>query len=164
MRLERFPTAKALASILSLGLVTTLAAQDTPNSADFQIRARIDLVVVPVTVKGNQDRLITGLQEKDFTVYEDGKKQSISNFSIDPVPISAAILINVGLPANSFTRIQNSATALAGAFTEMDEVEVYRFNNHVTKMMDFTTDNALLERTLKIFQNFTPVALTVDSG
>jgi len=46
-----------------------------------QIRARVDLVVVPVSVRDNNGFLITGLERDDFTVLEDGKPQKIINFS-----------------------------------------------------------------------------------
>ena len=42
------------------------------GAQDFKIRAKIDLVVVPVTVKGSGEKLIAGLQKDDFVIVEDG--------------------------------------------------------------------------------------------
>src|SRR5215831_4291567 len=49
------------------------------------------LVVVDVTVKDKSGKLIEGLSEKDFTLFEDGKPQDIKVFeferlSLDPAP------------------------------------------------------------------------------
>ena len=70
-----------------LWLALLLAALPAP-AQDYKIRAKVDLVVVPVTVKGSGDKLITGLKRNDFVLLEDGNRQTISNFSIEPVPLS----------------------------------------------------------------------------
>ena len=38
------------------------------SDQDFKIRAKVDLVVVPVTVKGSGDKLITGLTKDHFII------------------------------------------------------------------------------------------------
>src|SRR5262245_45029655 len=117
------PTPKA-ARFLVLSLVLVLSG----HAQDFQIRTRVDLVVVPVTVKGSGDRLITGLTQDDFIIREDGRKQNITNFTTDPVPLSAAVLVDTGLSPGSLTKVQQTFPAVAGAFSAFDEVAVYRFD------------------------------------
>ena len=68
-----------------LFLLVLLLPVITGSAQDIQIRTRVDLVVVPVTVKTKADKLVTGLTKDDFTVLEDGRKQTITNFTIDPV-------------------------------------------------------------------------------
>jgi VWFA-related protein len=121
----------------------------TGISQDVQIRARVDLVVVPVTVKGAGDRLLTGLRKEDFIILEDGKKQTITNFTFDPVPLSAVILVDTGLPLSSLNKLQQTFSALAASFGESDEVEVYRFDKFVTKVLDFSQDFAMVEAGMK---------------
>src|SRR5690242_16433475 len=87
MRLKDRIVSKAIRTLSVL-----LLAGITSSAQDFQIRTRVDLVVVPVTVKGSNDQLVNGLSEENFTVYEDGRQQKLSNFTIDPVPLSAAVL------------------------------------------------------------------------
>src|SRR5262249_36606664 len=41
-------------------------------------------VMVPVTVKDDSERLVGGLLAKDFTVLENGKKQTLNFFTSDP--------------------------------------------------------------------------------
>jgi VWFA-related protein len=130
--------------------ITTAAAQD------FQIRSRVDLVVVPVTVKGDDDRVITGLTKDDFLIYEDGKPQTITNFTSEPVPLSAAVLVDTGLSAESLTKVQETFPALAGAFAESDEVAVYRFEKYVFQVQDFSTDLLAVETALKKLKDIEP--------
>ena len=65
--------------------------------ARSQIRAQVDLVVVPVTVRNSDGKLVTGLTRDDFSIFEDDKAQTIASFDIDPWPMSAAIVIDDGM-------------------------------------------------------------------
>ncbi|HEY3166516.1 MAG TPA: VWA domain-containing protein [Candidatus Binatia bacterium] len=128
------------------------------NAQDFQIRTRVDLVVVPVTVKGQDDQLITGLQKEDFILFEDGQRQSITNFTIDPVPLSAAVLVDTGVGPESLSKVQQTFPALAGAFSEFDEVAVYRFDKYVAKVIDFSNDMTVVETAMKTLRDIKPDA------
>src|SRR5262245_51627118 len=149
MRLKGPTVSKALRVLTILLLAGSTSAQD------FQIRTRVDLVVVPVTVKSN-DQLINGLSEQNFTVYEDGRPQKLSNFTIDPVPLSAAVVLDTGLTATSFVKLQKTLPALAGAFSDFDEVAVYRFNKFVTQLVDFTKDKMVVEKALNQLKDIEP--------
>lgn len=136
----------------------------TADAQDFQIRTRVDLVVVPVTVKGKSDQLVTGLQKEDFTVLEDGRRQTITNFTIDPVPLSAAVVVDTGLGADSLSKVQQTFPALAGAFSQFDEVALYRFDKFVTKMMDFSNDLTAVETTMKTLGEIQPDTDSSSAG
>jgi VWFA-related protein len=126
------------------------------QDSQYKIRAKVDLVVVPVTVKGSGGKLVTGLKKEDFTVYEDARKQTITDFSIDPVPLSAAVVVDSGLSADSLSKVQQTFSALAGAFSEFDEVAVYRYDKFVTKIIDFSQDNERIETAMKTMRELTP--------
>jgi VWFA-related protein len=138
-------------TVLALALLVTAA-----GAQDFKIRAKIDLVVVPVTVKGSGEKLINGLRKDDFVVLEDGRQQTISNFTADPVPLSAVVLVDTGLSAGSLSKIQQTYPALAGAFSEFDEVAVYRYDKFVTKVLDFSKDTEHVETAMKTLRDLKP--------
>ncbi len=147
------PRVRIIVKLLLLALLfLVLAAQ----AQDYRIRAKVDLVVVPVTVKGSGDRLVTGLTKDDFIVLEDGRRQTISTFAIDPVPLSAAVVVHTGLEAGSLSKVQQTFSALAGAFSEFDEVAVYRYDKFVTKVLDFSPDLNIAETAMKTLRNVTP--------
>ena len=143
---------------LRIAIVSLLVMVLTAGAQDFQIRTRVDLVVVPVTVKASGDKLINGLQKQDFIVLEDGRPQTITNFTTDPVPLSAAVVVDTGLAAESLSKVQQTFPALAGAFSQFDEVAVYRFNKDVVKLTDFTKDQEVLETALNPVRNIKPDA------
>src|SRR5213593_944932 len=72
-------------------LITVLMLIASGSYVRSQIRTRVDLVVVPVSVKDAKGKLVTGLTKDDFIVREDGKVQTITNFDTDPQPLSVAI-------------------------------------------------------------------------
>jgi len=129
----RHPAARALIVALLSGC-SLVAAQDV------RIRSRVELVLVPVTVHKSNGTPAVGLTKDAFTVREGGKPQTITSFSIDPVPLSAAILIDTGVSETGLARVKTSFPALLGAFGDEDEIAVYRFDREVVKLADFTSD------------------------
>src|SRR5437868_4054859 len=89
-----------------LALLAVLLLAIAASAQDYKIRAKIDLVVVPVTVKGSGEKLISGLSKNDFIVLEDGKRQAIANFTNDPVPLSAAVVVDTALSRDSLSKVQ----------------------------------------------------------
>lgn len=151
--------ASIVGKLTLLALLTAVVA----SAQDYKIRAKIDLVVVPVTVKGSNEKLVTGLQKEDFVILEDGRRQTIANFSTDPVPLSAAVVVDTGLSAGSLSKIQKTFPALAGAFSEYDEVAVYRYDKFVTKVLDFSQNAESIQTAMNTLRDIKPDAPQRDS-
>jgi VWFA-related protein len=107
------------------------------ETKDFLIRVPVSAVPVPVTVKDANGHLFPGLTTDNFSVYEDGVKQKISFFTSDPFPVSAAIIIDVGMPEIALHKIKETLGALVGAFSQFDELSIYTYASTVKKHQDF---------------------------
>ncbi len=59
------------------------------------LRHDVDLVLVPVSVTDSYDRLVTGLEKKDFALTEGGAQQQIQYFSTEDGPISLGVILDV---------------------------------------------------------------------
>jgi VWFA-related protein len=103
----------------------------------FRIVRRVSFVEIPVTVKDHSGQLVPGLAPDDFTVYEDGVPQKLSYFSSDPFPLSVAVVVDTNLPAATMKKVNESLSALIGAFSEFDEVALFRYGNSVQQVSDF---------------------------
>jgi VWFA-related protein len=57
-------------------------------------RSRVDIVQVTVSVTDANGRLITGLTQGDFQVFEDGVEQTITQFTDKRVPVSLGMLLD----------------------------------------------------------------------
>jgi len=154
----RHPPARALVFALLSLCASVLIAQDG------RIRSRVELVLVPVTVKGPNGTPATGLTRNAFTITEAGKVQTITSFSIDPVPLSAAIVLDTAITETALTRMKSSFPALLGAFADDDEIAVYRFEKSVEKLVDFTSDHARISTAVEGLSRTTSPMLTTGSG
>jgi VWFA-related protein len=101
------------------------------------IRVNVNAVPVPVTVKDVNGNLFQGLTKDNFSVYEDGVRQRISFFTSDPFPVSAAIIIDVGMPEIALEKIKQSFGALVGSFSQFDELSIYTYASTVKKHQDY---------------------------
>jgi VWFA-related protein len=115
--------------------------QPPPPQSDKQQELRIrvysNLVTVPVTVRDDSGRLVSGLLPKDFMVLEGGAKQELRYFTSDPFALSAAIVFDQGLPDVAVQKINQTFSALEGAFSPYDEVAIYTYSSAVRKLKDF---------------------------
>jgi VWFA-related protein len=103
----------------------------------YTFRVTTNFVLVPVTVKDPDGHLVDGLLPKDFTVLEDGRKEDLKFFTSDPFPLSAAVVLDVGMPDTAVQKIAQTYTALSGAFSPYDEVSLYTYSTTVSQVMDF---------------------------
>ena len=85
--------------------------------------------MVPVTVKDSEGRMIGGLQPKDFFVLEGGKKQKLTFFTSDPFALSAAVIFDTGMADVGLKKVQETLSALQGAFSPFDEVSIYTYSS-----------------------------------
>ena len=99
--------------------------------------ANVNQVLVPVMVKDDSGRLVNGLLSRDFSVFEDGKKQNLNFFTTDPFALSAAVILDTGMPDVALQKVNQTFSALEGAFSQFDEVSLYTYSTSVTKVTDF---------------------------
>lgn len=97
----------------------------------------VNFVVVPVTVKDGSGRPVYGLTVDNFRILENGNPEQIKFFSSDPLGISAAIVIDVGMSDTALRKVQETFQALIGAFSEYDEVSVYTYGATVNQRQDY---------------------------
>jgi VWFA-related protein len=125
------------------------SAEDKPQQEEPEIGTKgsnpyvlppvgVNIVVVPVTVRDKKGNEIPGLTFRDFRVYENKQRQVITYFSTDAVPLSVAFVIDQSVPSGTMRKVNDSLSAVAGAFTPYDEIAVYTYNNGPAKVTDFT--------------------------
>lgn len=102
------------------------------------IRVPVNFVVLPVTVKDKKGQLVAGLTWRDFKVYENGERQRLALFTVDPFPLSVAFVIDQSLPQDDMKRVNDALSALTGAFTASDEVAIYTYSTTPHLETDFT--------------------------
>jgi VWFA-related protein len=104
----------------------------------YKVSVAVNFVQIPVRVKDAAGKLVPGLTPADFKVYEDGVLQPLKFFTADQFPLSAAIVVATDMPSSTMKKVNESLPVLIGAFTEFDEVALYRYGHTVQQVSGFT--------------------------
>jgi VWFA-related protein len=133
------------ATILRLAAVIVMEAVLTAGQAP-SFRTETRLVVLHASVVNSRGERVTDLDQRAFTVFENGKRQPITLFRRDDVPISVGLLIdNSGSMRPLRSRVEQAALAFARASNPQDELFVLNFADRVRVDVPMTTDLAILE-------------------
>jgi Ca-activated chloride channel family protein len=113
------------------------------------IRARADLVTVPVTITDELNRPIIGLGENNFQLFENRKPQQIKNFSSEDAPISIGIILDTSRSmTNKLERAREAVQQFCEASNPADEFFLITFNDEPRLDADFTNRPEELENAL----------------
>ncbi|MGE5207363.1 MAG: VWA domain-containing protein, partial [Chlamydiota bacterium] len=103
-------------------------------------RARVDLVLVPVTITDPMNRLVTGLEKDNFQVFENKERQEIRHFSSEDAPISLGVIFDVsGSMSNKIDRSKEAVVEFFKTANPQDEFFVVSFSDEPELLSDFTS-------------------------
>ena len=122
-----------------------------PNANDPPLQTlvlRANVVDVPFTVKDSKGRLVPGITPRDVRIYENGLRQKMDFFTVDPFPLSVALVIDQSLDYQTMGRVNAALGALQAAFTSYDEVAVFSYNNGPKMLAPFTGGQSALLTTV----------------
>jgi VWFA-related protein len=109
-------------------------------------RAETHLVVLHATVTNNHGERVTNLDPAAFRVFENGKRQPVTLFRRDDIPVSVGLLIdNSGSMRGVRARVEAAALAFARASNPDDELFVVNFADHARVDVPMTSDVGALE-------------------
>ena len=104
----------------------------------YTLRVQTTYVEVPVTVKDTKGNLVPGLTWRDFRVFENGVYQPLKVFSVDPMPLSIAFVIDQSLTKDVMEHVNDSLGAIQGALTPYDELAIFSYSNGSQERTGFT--------------------------
>jgi hypothetical protein len=91
---------------LTFGLSAAAVAANTLP----QLRSRVDLVRVPVTVTDGSGRFVAGLTAADFTLEEDGRRQPIASFAAGADALTLVFVVDTSWSMREhLTRLRRDA-------------------------------------------------------
>jgi Ca-activated chloride channel homolog len=130
-------------------------SQENQNSPDnsqgvFVFRKDVDEVMLHATVVDDKQHIITNLDRTAFTVFEDGKSQSIISFHHVDIPVAMGIVIdNSGSMREKRSKVNQAALNLVRSSNPRDEVFIVNFNDEQYLDQDFTHDLLKLKEALE---------------
>jgi Ca-activated chloride channel family protein len=126
-------------------LVAPLAAGQLVDARSKNFRASSELVTTPVTVRDAEGRLVTTLEQKDFTIEEDGVPQPITLFTRERVPVSLSLAVDISDSMRG-QRMLDARGALAHFLDRLlapeDEASLIGFNHAARLYHGWAVDRA----------------------
>jgi VWFA-related protein len=98
----------------------------------------VNYVEIPFTVKDSKGHLVPGLTYRDVHVYENNVRQKMQVFTVEPFPLSVAIVIDQSLQFQVMQRVNAALNELPNVFAPFDEVAIFTYNNGPRMQTDFT--------------------------
>ncbi len=130
------PATGAPAGAEAAPLTGANAMKATPGS---RIRMDVDLVLIPVTITDPMNRLVTGLEQNDFFVYENNSLQKVKTFATEDAPVSIGIIMDLsGSMTSKLIRARDSILQFMKTANPQDEFFVIGFNDRPELIEDFT--------------------------
>jgi Ca-activated chloride channel homolog len=116
---------------------------------DEVIQIKTDLVTLPVSVIDRNGRFISGLQQSEFQIFEDGQQQQIEYFANVESPFTVVLLIDVS-PSTSFKieEIQNSAINFTNRLRANDKLMVVSFDRDVHVLCEPTNNRNVMKNAI----------------
>lgn len=119
------------------------------------IRATVELVNVPVTVKNKRGQPVIDLTAQDFKVYEDGVEQSITHFERETsTPLRIGLIVDTSNTARSRLSYEKDAASeliydqLRNGQTK-NEIFLQTFDSSSSIVQDWTNDPDVLNEKLQ---------------
>ncbi len=119
---------------------------DSGRSAGSKLKTAV------VRVTDVKNRAIGGLEAKDFEVAENGIERQIISVERSTAPFDLVLLLDVsGSVQNYVNFIRKAARSFVDTVDKNDRVSIVIFNDDVKMLSKFTTDKALLSKSLDTF-------------
>lgn len=134
--------------LLAALLCVILPAQKPQEELPAPITVEVNLVNILATVRDRHGALISALGKDDFTVFEDGKTQTIKYFARETdLPLTIGLLVDVSGSQRNLIEIEKRAAYefLTKVLRKKDMAFLISFGEEAELLQDFTSSPRLLE-------------------
>lgn len=126
--------------LISLSLLLLLGGSSVVSAQEGVDVVTIDtsLVQLNVGVVDSRGRAVTSLSRNDFSIFEDGVKQSILQFEPTNAPFSLVLLLDMSGSTIGFReQLKLATTRFLDALAPEDRVAVVQFNAKIKRLSEF---------------------------
>jgi VWFA-related protein len=138
-------------TLLALSLAAAVAAGTAPDAQQQTVfKSGTRTVPIYATVFDSEGRLVPNLEESDFEIYDDGKKQPITIFDNEPVPFAAALTLDSSISMEmNLPFMQEAAVQFVIRLSPEDTGVVGFFNSKIQFSPGLTSDRDSLIRYIR---------------
>ncbi len=116
---------------LILSFIFVISAQDKDDEI---VKIDTQIVDVPIVVTDKTGKPLLNLKQSNFVIYEDGKRQEVSDFSATAAPFEVALLLDTsGSTRSDLSLIQRAAANFIASLRSGDKVSIVSYNSARTE-------------------------------
>jgi len=114
------------------------------------IKVETNLVTIPVSVIDRDGRFVSGLQKRDFKIFENGVEQQVDSFTSVETPFTVVLMLDVS-PSTAYKidEIQDAAIAFVNQLRRDDKVMVVSFDQNFNILSRLTSDRNALRNAIR---------------
>ena len=106
-------------------------------------------VMLPVTVRDFNGKLVSNLTQKDFRVFEDDNEQPLSDLALRQVPVDAVLMVDASSSvASNLDDFRRAAEGFAQRLQTEDRISLIKFDDRIELLQDWTNSRFQLRRAL----------------
>ncbi len=126
---------------------STAAPVDNPTEATQTGAVSIE---IPIFVFDQANKPIKGLPKDAFKLYVDGQEQAVEELDSKEFPSNFILVLDTsGSTTSELKDIQHFASELVATLAPQNKVKLLAFDQKVTILSDFTTDQEVLQKAIK---------------
>jgi VWFA-related protein len=134
--------------------VPTLRQQKRPEDESVNpgdvISVNTTEVMIPVTVRDSNGRLVNELTRNDFRVFENDSLQPLSDLALRQVPVDVVLMVDASSSvATNLDDFRRAAEGFAGRLAKEDRISLIKFDDRIELLQDWTQSRFQLQRALK---------------
>lgn len=123
--------------------------RDIASGNALLIRKNVDLVMVPVTVTDQRNRIVVGLDQNNFRLFDGKQQQAIKHFSSEDAPVSVGIVLDLSSSMTSKLEWARQAVMeFCKGANPLDEFFMVTFADRPELALDFTSQPDAIQRRL----------------
>ena len=128
---------------------TRLVANVRTRGLPYTEVTDVDVIQVTAIVTDGSGRFVRGLQESDFTIYEDDKAQPISHFAAENIPLELVAALDISSSMTlALPGVKETAKRFLSGLRSDDQVTLLSFNENVFTLARRSTDLIARERAI----------------
>ena len=106
-------------------------------------------VMIPVTVRDSNGRLVNDLTRTDFRVFENDREQPLSDLALRQVPVDVVLMVDASSSvATNLDDFRRAAEGFAERLANDDRISLIKFDDRVELLQDWTHSRFQFRRAL----------------
>src|SRR5262249_3498204 len=123
--------------------------KSTDTGKDDEVTLSTSEVILPITVRDEFGHLVRGLHQEDFVVLEGDKRQKMTSFTVEQVPVNVVLLLDAsGSVFTEIPAIREAARNFTERFTDKDKFAVVQFADKIQTIQEWTNDKSEVNHAL----------------